>query len=45
MQDDRFEWDDAKARANFKKHKISFEVAAEVFDDPGAYTVLDDRHD
>ncbi len=34
MQDDRFEWDDAKARANLKKHEVSFEVARRVFDDP-----------
>lgn len=29
-----FEWDDAKAKANFKKHGILFQVAAQVFDDP-----------
>ncbi len=29
-----FEWHTAKALANLKKHKISFEEAAEVFDDP-----------
>ena len=30
----RFEWDDAKAAANLRKHWVSFEEAAEVFDDP-----------
>ena len=30
----RFEWDDAKAAANLRKHGVSFEEAAEVFDDP-----------
>ena len=30
----RFEWDDAKAAANVRKHWVSFEEAAEVFDDP-----------
>lgn len=29
----RFEWDDAKAAANLRKHWVSFEEAAEVFDD------------
>ena len=42
MQDDRFEWDDAKARANLKKHDVSFEVARRVFDDPAA---IDERDD
>jgi hypothetical protein len=36
----RFEWDDAKAAANLRKHRVSFEEAAEVFYDPYA---LDDR--
>jgi uncharacterized DUF497 family protein len=34
----RFEWDAAKAEANVTKHKISFESAAKLFDDP--YVVL-----
>jgi len=34
MRDDRFEWDDDKARANLAKHKIAFEGAKQVFDDP-----------
>ncbi len=29
-----FEWDDAKAEANLRKHKISFRAAGRVFDDP-----------
>jgi uncharacterized DUF497 family protein len=33
MQNDEFEWDDAKAEANLRKHKISFRAAARVFDD------------
>jgi uncharacterized protein len=28
-----FEWDDAKAAANLRKHGISFQVATRVFDD------------
>jgi uncharacterized protein len=39
MQDERFEWDDDKARTNIATHKIDFEDAKLVFDDPG---VLDD---
>ncbi|HEY6307980.1 MAG TPA: BrnT family toxin, partial [Candidatus Angelobacter sp.] len=30
----RFEWDEAKNRQNLAKHKISFEMATMVFDDP-----------
>jgi hypothetical protein len=32
----RFEWDDVKNRRNLGKHKISFESAKVVFDDPQA---------
>ena len=32
MHDDRFEWDDDKARANLAKHKVSFRDAKLVFD-------------
>ena len=32
----RFEWDDVKNRSNLGKHKISFESAKLVFDDPQA---------
>ena len=34
MQSDEFEWDDAKAEANLRKHMISFRAASRVFDDP-----------
>jgi uncharacterized DUF497 family protein len=40
----RFEWDAAKAEANLSKHKISFESAAKVFDDPNVI-VMKDRID
>ena len=36
-----FEWDDKKAKSNFRKHGISFEEAALVFDDPLAVS----KHD
>jgi uncharacterized DUF497 family protein len=37
----RFVWDDKKARANLRKHRVSFETAARVFTDPHALTVQD----
>jgi uncharacterized DUF497 family protein len=37
----RFEWDPAKARANQRKHGISFEIAMHVFDDPDALVEQD----
>jgi uncharacterized protein len=37
----KFEWDEAKARDNLVKHKISFEEARTVFDDP-LYVDFDD---
>ena len=45
MQDDRFEWDDDKARINLVKHKISFEIARLVFADENAIDEVDDRED
>ena len=33
MNDDEFEWDEDKAEANLRKHKISFQEASRVFDD------------
>lgn len=33
MQDDEFEWDDAKAVRNHAKHGITFEMARDAFDD------------
>lgn len=40
----RFEWDADKAARNFKKHEVSFEEAATVFDDPAFITLLDETH-
>lgn len=34
LQDVAFEWDSKKATANFRKHKVKFEYAAESFFDP-----------
>ena len=39
-----FEWDAAKAKNNYRKHRASFERAAEVFLDPFMLSVFDDEH-
>ena len=40
----RFEWDEEKARANRRKHGVSFEEAKTVFDDPLAAIFDDEQH-
>ena len=45
MQNDHFEWDDAKAADNVVKHNLTFAEARPVFDDPGAVTYPDDDPD
>jgi uncharacterized protein len=40
----RFEWDSAKAAANIKKHRVSFDEAVTVFYDPLAATFEDPDH-
>lgn len=45
MRDKQFEWDDDKARFNLEKHKIDFEDAKRVFDDPGFLDDLDETMD
>jgi len=40
----RFEWDSAKAAANVKKHRVSFDEAVTVFYDPLAATFGDPDH-
>jgi uncharacterized DUF497 family protein len=45
MQDDEFEWDDAKAEANYQKHGVDFETATEVFADLFAIEELDPGSD
>ena len=39
----RFEWDPKKAKANVDKHKVSFELARDVFKDAMALDELDER--
>jgi len=40
-----FEWDKAKAKANFRRHGVSFDLAKTVFRDPFAIERLDDREE
>lgn len=40
----KFEWDSAKAAANFEKHGVSFEEAQSVFYDEFAVQFFDDEH-
>jgi len=40
----KFEWDPDKARTNRAKHRVSFEEASTVFDDPLFITFLDIEH-
>ena len=40
----RFEWNPSEAAANKRKHGVSFEEAAECFNDPLAMILDDPRH-
>jgi uncharacterized DUF497 family protein len=40
-----FEWDNAKAKANFRRHGVSFDLAKTVFKDPFAIERVDDREE
>ena len=40
-----FEWDNTKARANYRKHRVHFADAVAVFEDGGAITIPDDDSD
>ncbi len=44
MPELRFEWDDRKEKANFKKHGVSFEEARTVFFDENAIQFFDPDH-
>lgn len=39
-----FEWELRKARTNIRKHKISFEQAATIFEDSRAISIYDGEH-
>jgi uncharacterized DUF497 family protein len=36
-----FEWDESKARENFRKHKVSFDEGKTIFNDPFLFTYPD----
>src|SRR4030067_753181 len=40
----RCEWDEAKRKANLRKHGVEFADAVGVFDDPNAITIEDRGH-
>ena len=40
----KFEWDDKKNQKNIKKHGISFEEAASVFEDDESLIIADEEH-
>ena len=39
-----FEWHEEKAKANLKKHRVSFDEATTVFTDPFSITIPDPDH-
>ena len=39
-----FEWDENKAKANLKKHRVGFDEAITVFTDPFSMTIQDPGH-
>ena len=40
----QFEWDETKAKANLRKHDVSFEEAITTFSDPHTLTIFDVKH-
>jgi len=44
MENSEFEWDEEKARSNLKKHGVSFDEAATIFNDPRIATISDPDH-
>ena len=44
MENSEFEWDDEKAKSNLKKHGVSFQEGATIFNDPSIATISDPDH-
>ena len=44
MSSQRFEWDDAKAAINRRKHGVTFDEAMSVWDDPNVFFEFDSEH-
>ena len=40
-----FEWDEAKADENYRKHRVTFQLAARAFEDVHGLDLMDDRMD
>lgn len=40
----QFEWDEAKATTNLRKHDVSFEEVITIFSDPNTLTIFDAEH-
>ena len=36
MENFEFEWDEEKAKSNLKKHRVGFDEAATIFNDPSS---------
>ena len=43
--DDGFDWHEAKAVENYANHRVTFDAAKRVFQDPFAMEWMDDRYD
>jgi uncharacterized DUF497 family protein len=41
MRDEEFEWDDRKAKNNFRDHGVTFDVARSAFGDPNSIDRVD----
>ena len=44
MENFEFEWDDEKAISNLRKHRVSFDEAATIFNNPRISTISDPDH-
>jgi uncharacterized DUF497 family protein len=44
METPEFEWDDEKGISNLKKHDVSFEEGATIFNDPLLASIVDPDH-
>ncbi len=40
----KYDWDPEKAKSNLRRHRVSFEEAVGVFDDPNSLDKFDDAH-
>lgn len=40
----RFTWDPEKASSNLKKHRVSFEIAATIFEDPMVLSIWENTY-